>query len=83
MNMKMNTNTSLKTIRAAMRHAVTQGFDPRNSHDVQARLCERRWKMEAGARKQRERQERSEAMANRWLEQELHRNGHTRWKQAG
>lgn len=73
----------LTKIRAAMKHAASIGFDPRDSHEVQARVMERRWKMESGARKARERQERSEARANAWLAQELERNGHTPWRQAG
>lgn len=73
----------LSKIRAAMRHAASVGFDPRNSHETQSRVMERRWRMESGARKQREREARSEAIANRWLEKELERNGHSPWKQAG
>lgn len=76
-------SNQLSKIRAAMRHAASQGFDPYNSHEVQARVMERRWKMEAGARKARERQEKSEAIANAWLAQELSENGHSRFKQAG
>lgn len=76
-------NNQLAKIRAAMRHAASVGFNPYNSHEVQARVMERRWKMEAGARKARERQERSEAAANAWLARELQANGHTPWKQAG
>lgn len=75
--------SQLTKIRAAMRQAATQGFDPRNSHEVQARVMERRWKMESGMRKERERRERSEAIANAWLAQELERNGHSRYRQAG
>ena len=76
-------NNQLTKIRAAMRHAASVGFDPMNSHDVQARVMERRWKMESGARKQREREARSEAAANRWLANELQHNGHSPFKQAG
>lgn len=76
-------SNQLKAVRSAMRHAATLGFDPYNSHEAQARVLERRWKMEAGARKQRERMERSEAAANRWLEESLRRDGHSPFKQAG
>lgn len=79
----MTMTNQLAKIRAAMRMAATQGFDPYNSHDAQARVMERRWRMESGQRKERERMARSEAVANRWLEQELQRNGHSPWKQAG
>lgn len=79
----MNAKNQLNKIRAAMRHAASVGFDPRNSHDTQARVMERRWRMESGARKARERVERSEAIANKWLELELRRNGHSPFKQAG
>lgn len=75
--------SNLKAIKAALRHAATQGFDPYNSHDTQARVMERRWKMEAGKRKQREREARSEAIANRWLEEQMRERGHSPWKQAG
>lgn len=64
-----------KTIRAAMREAATRGVDPYNSHEVQSRILERRWRMEAGRRKAIEREARrearSEAVANQWLSQEL------------
>lgn len=75
--------SNLKAIKAALRHAATMGFDPYNSHATQARVMERRWKMEAGARKQREREARSEALANQWLAAELQSTGHSRFKQAG
>lgn len=75
--------SQLSKIRAAMRHAQSVGVDPYNSHATQARVMERRWRMESGARKARERQARSEAAANQWLREELERNGHSPWKQAG
>lgn len=78
--------TQLKKIRTAMRHAATQGYDPRNSHEVQARVMERRWKMDEGRRAYRRSEEerhRSEAQANQWLAMELSRNGHSPFKQAG
>lgn len=64
-------NTSAKTIRAAMREAATRGVDPYNSHEVQSRILERRWRMESGRRKKMERDARSEAAANQWLSREL------------
>lgn len=79
----MNTNVKLSKIQAAMRHAASVGFNPYDSHATQARVMERRWKMEAGARKALERRERSEAIANRWLAEELDRVGHSPWRQAG
>lgn len=72
-------NPKLKSIRAAMRMALSQGFDPYNSHETQAKVMERRWKMEAG----RIAKERSEAAANRWLKEALEMDGHSPWKQAG
>ena len=63
----------LKTIQAAMRAAATRGVDPRNSHEVQAEMLQRHWKMESGRRTMCEEprdefQERSsEADANRYL----------------
>ena len=80
---EMNNVNQLSKIRAAMRHAASIGYNPYDSHATQARVMERRWKMESGARKTRERLERSEAAANRWLELELRRNGHSPFKQAG
>lgn len=58
-----------KMIRAAMRSAANTGFDPRNSHGVQKRVFMRTWRMEAGRRAARE--ARSEAAANRWLEEAM------------
>lgn len=53
----------LKTIQAAMRAAMTRGVDPRNSHEVQAEMLQRHWKMDAGRRAM----TRSEAVANHGL----------------
>lgn len=64
----------LKTIQSAMRAAATRGVDPRNSHEVQAEMLQRHWKMESGRRTTREEEPRdefqersSEADANRYL----------------
>ena len=53
-----NANVKLKTIQAAMRAAATRGVDPRNSHEVQAQMLQRHWKMESGRRRAVEEEER-------------------------
>lgn len=63
-------NVKLKTIQAAMRAASTRGVDPRNSHEVQAEMLQRHWKMDAGRRQFRideQERHRSEAWANQGL----------------
>lgn len=68
----------LKTIQSAMRAAATRGFDPMNSHTVQAEMLQRHWKMDAGREAHRaaeQRRHRSEARANQELA-ELLREGH-------
>jgi hypothetical protein len=59
-----------KTIQAAMRAAATRGFDPRNSHEVQAEMLQRHWKMDSGRRAYRKAEQerhRSESWANQGL----------------
>lgn len=76
----------LAKIRAAMRHAASIGFDPMNSHDTQARVMERRWKMDEGRvayRNAELERHRSEAVANQWLAAQIAEMGHSPWKQAG
>lgn len=69
-------NVKLKTIQAAMRAAATRGFDPLNSHAVQAEMLQRYWRMNEGRvqfRAEEQRRHRSEARANQELSALLRR----------
>lgn len=60
----------LKTIQCAMRAAVARGVDPRNSHEVQAEMLQRHWRMDAGREAWRTSElerHRSESWANQGL----------------
>lgn len=61
---------NLKTIKTAMRAAATRGYDPLNSHEVQAEMLQRHWKMDIGRavyRQEEQERHRSEAWANQGL----------------
>lgn len=63
----------LNLIRQAMQAAAVRGYDPLNSHPVQAEMLQRHWRLNEGRvayREAEQKRHRSEALANQELAQQ-------------